>query len=337
MPSSSIVGNAANAPNRQVGSLFTTEQWWRNRYNEIAEHGYQLRPRYHPNWQPSWLKSGKDFYTVEDGQPTIMRATMDAIRGPHELRINKLFSSPELATIPGNHCVPLLDVVELQNPEPQELMVFPLLRPFNQPKIQTFGEFVAFFTQICQGIRFMHEQNVAHRDCTANNIMFGASGMYPNGFHPTKNNRNKNFKDTAKAYTRTLRPPIYYLIDFGLSRHYISRDVTDEPLRGGDKSAPEHRSKRRCNPFQTDIYYIGNLVRHEFMERCYGFEFMENLVNWMTFDDPAKRPRIKEVLEKFALIRASLSQSKLRSPITSKTVPKIFRVVQWARQLLRTT
>lgn len=96
--------------------------------------------------------------------------------------------------------------------------------------------------------------------------MFGASGMYPNGFHPMKNNRNKNFKGTAKAYTRTQRPPVYYLIDFGLSRQYISRDVTDEPLRGGDKSAPEHRSKRRCNPFQTDIYYIGNLVRHEFIE-----------------------------------------------------------------------
>jgi hypothetical protein len=96
--------------------------------------------------------------------------------------------------------------------------------------------------------------------------MLGASGMYPNGFHPTKNNRNMNFKGTAKAYTRTQRPPVYYLIDFGLSRQYISRDVTDEPLRGGDKSAPEHRSKRRCNPFQTDIYYIGNLVRHEFMK-----------------------------------------------------------------------
>ena len=75
MPSSSVVDNAASAaaPNRQVGTLVATEQWWRDRYNEIAEHGYQLRPRYHPNWQPSRLKSGKDFYTVEDGQPTIVR------------------------------------------------------------------------------------------------------------------------------------------------------------------------------------------------------------------------------------------------------------------------
>ena len=44
----------------------------------------------------------------------------------------------------------------------------------------------------------------------------------------------------------------------------------DEPHPGGDESAPEHRSGRRrlCNPFHTDIYYIGNVVRKEFMEVC---------------------------------------------------------------------
>ena len=103
-------------------------------------------------------------------------------------------------------------------------------------------------------------------DCTPNNIMFDPSGMYPNGFHPVKIDRNINFKGTAKAYTRTQRPPRYYFIDLGLSRKYSSRDAKDEPLRGGDKSAPEHRSRQRCNPFHTDIYYIGNLVRQEFMK-----------------------------------------------------------------------
>ena len=28
-------------------------------------------------------------------------------------------------------------------------MVFPFLRPFNKPRMHTFGEFVAFLTQIC--------------------------------------------------------------------------------------------------------------------------------------------------------------------------------------------
>jgi len=166
--------------------------------------------------------------------------------------------------------------------------------------------------------------------------MFSASRMYPNGFHPIKLDRNRNFKGAAKAYTRTQRPPTYYFIDFGLSRQYTSRNVTDEPLRGGDKTAPEHRSKRRCNPFLTDIYYIGNLVRQEFMEKCYGFEFIEDLINSMTHEDPARRPRIEEVLQRFIKIRESLSKTKLRSPIVSRKSPKVLGLIQRARQSIRT-
>ena len=96
--------------------------------------------------------------------------------------------------------------------------------------------------------------------------MFDPSGMYPEGFHPVKIDRKVDFKGKATAYMRTQRPPRYIFIDFGLSRQYTTLDVVDEPLRGGDMSTPEHRSQRRCNPFQTDIYYLGNLVRQEFME-----------------------------------------------------------------------
>jgi hypothetical protein len=106
-------------------------------------------------------------------------------------------------------------------------------------------------------------------DYTPNNMMFDLSGMYPMGFHPVKIDRNRNFRGraTASAYTRTERLPRYFLIDFGLSRQYTTREVVDEPLRGGDKSAPGHQQLGRlCNPFHIDIYYIGNLVRIEFME-----------------------------------------------------------------------
>lgn len=82
-------------------------------------------------------------------------------------------------------------------------------------------------------------------DFTTNNIMLGESG-------------NRNFK--------TQSPSIYYLIGFGLSRHYDSRDAMDEPSHGGDKSAPERQSREPSNPFQTDIYDIGNLVHHEFIK-----------------------------------------------------------------------
>lgn len=60
-------------PTRRAGTLVKTEEWWRDRYYDIERHGYQLRPRYHPLWVPSWIGSKKDFYKVEDGQANIVR------------------------------------------------------------------------------------------------------------------------------------------------------------------------------------------------------------------------------------------------------------------------
>lgn len=290
---------------------------------------------------------------TEDGQPTLLRAGMDATRiidrqqvmlkkvlpeeGPHELSITQYFSSPELRGDPRNHCVQLLDLIDTTDVKfDKRLMVMPFLRPFNHPRFQTFGEFVAFFTQICEGLQFMHQRNVAHRDCTVNNIMFDPSKMYPKGYHPSQINRSKDFKGRAKRYTRTDRPPRYYLIDFGLSRRYSSRNVVDEPLRGGDKSAPEHKRGRRCNPFPTDIYYLGNLVREQFLMKGNGFEFMQTLVDVMTDENPEKRPTIEQVIERFDHIRISLSNFKLRSPISLKKDPRLFTAFRHVRQLIRT-
>ena len=57
---------------RTIGTLFRNEEWWRDQYHDIYNRGYELRPRYHPNWKPSWIRLGKDFFTVEDGQPSIV-------------------------------------------------------------------------------------------------------------------------------------------------------------------------------------------------------------------------------------------------------------------------
>jgi hypothetical protein len=90
--------------------------------------------------------------------------------------------------------------------------------------------------------------------------------MYPNGLHAVKIDRDRNFKGTANVRTGRRPPPFYYFTGFDLSCHYESRDVLDEPLHGRHQSAPEHQSQTQCNPFHADIYYIGNLVRQEFME-----------------------------------------------------------------------
>ena len=68
--------------------------------------------------------------------------------GPDELQINKLFSTEPLSSDPRNHCAHLLDVIQLENEDP--IMVHSLLRPFDNPPLRTYGEFVTFFAQICQ-------------------------------------------------------------------------------------------------------------------------------------------------------------------------------------------
>jgi serine/threonine protein kinase len=185
--------------------------------------------------------------------------------------------------------------------------------------------------------------------------MLDPSEMYPQGFHPVQIDRSRDFKGKSQAYDRTQRPPRYYLIDFGLSRQYNSRNALDNPIRGGDKSAPEHQHGRRSNPFHTDIYHFGNLVRLCFIQvnalrswfsfcvayrrafqRYTGFEFMEGLVNAMTAAEPAKRPVIEEVIAKFSHIRESLSEAKLRSPLTSKKDSSVVTAFRYTSQAIRT-
>lgn len=38
-----------------VGATLTGDElYWRDRYQLLAARGYTLRPRYHPQWKPSW-------------------------------------------------------------------------------------------------------------------------------------------------------------------------------------------------------------------------------------------------------------------------------------------
>ena len=93
------------------------------------------------------MRLGMDATRISDGKQVILKRLLTE-EGPYELEINKLFSTEPLFTNPRNHCIQLLDVIELPNDPP--ILVHPLLRPFYKPRLQTFGEFVTFFAQICE-------------------------------------------------------------------------------------------------------------------------------------------------------------------------------------------
>ena len=93
------------------------------------------------------MRLGMDATRISDGRQVILKRLLTE-EGPYELEINKLFSTEPLASNPRNRCVRLLDVIEL--PDDPPILVHPLLRPYDDPRCQTYGEFITFFAQICE-------------------------------------------------------------------------------------------------------------------------------------------------------------------------------------------
>ncbi|KAI0041523.1 hypothetical protein FA95DRAFT_1501343, partial [Auriscalpium vulgare] len=139
--------------------------------------------------------------------------------------------------------------------------------------------------------------------------------------------------------------PRYYLIDFGLSRYYDPADGAplDTMRWGGDKSVPEFRGyspgrdRPLHNPFPTDIYYIGNMLREDFIQKYYGFEWLEPLVAHMCHDDPSVRPPIGVVASRFAEVSGALTTWKLRSRLVGRKDSFILGPFRWIRHVYRTT
>jgi hypothetical protein len=63
---------------------------------------------------------------------------------------------------------------------------------------------------------------------------------------------------------------------------------------------------------------------------------MNDLVNAMTAIEPGERPMIEEVIAKFSHILKSLSETKLRFPITSKKDPSVVTAFRYTSQAIRT-
>ena len=101
--------------------------------------------------------------------------------------------------------------------------------------------------------------------------MMDPKPILPAMFHPQWTwRRLRDLKKDVRPHSRTARPVKYYFIDFGLSRRYSSDDVNpmEGPIIGGDRTVPEFQNDPYTlrNPFHTDVYYMGNLIRTTFLQ-----------------------------------------------------------------------
>jgi hypothetical protein len=67
---------------------------------------------------------------------------------PNEAEIWEYLSSPELASDPRNHCLPLLE--QLSPPDAPDRLIFVMkfVRIFDTPRFDTFGEVVECLRQV---------------------------------------------------------------------------------------------------------------------------------------------------------------------------------------------
>ncbi|EMD33660.1 hypothetical protein CERSUDRAFT_107977 [Gelatoporia subvermispora B] len=306
-----------------------------------------LRPRFRPGWKPSWLGTKKGWYECEDALLSLSVDALDATRisdeklvmlkriltslHPYEVEIGRLFSEEPFASEPRNHCVPIFETLQDPFDADYQIIVMPFLRGYDKPQFQTIGELAEFWRQAFEGLHFMHEHRVAHRDCMILNIMMDPQPLFPDMYHPLRPNQSRDLRGTPKHYSRTVRPTRYYYIDFGLSRRYPADDVSprEPPIIGGDKTVPEFQGNLRfqpSDPFPTDVYCIGNLIRERYLQEFKGVEFMEKLIEDMTQSDPAKRPTMTEVITRYDQLLDGLNRRKLRERLVHREENAVARL-----------
>ena len=119
-------------------------------------------------------------------------------------------------------------------------------------------------------------------DIAVQNIMMDARPLYPEGYHPVRQNYTPDGMYTISPLSRTDRPVRYYYIDFGLSVQfapgaapYVVGDV------GRDTDVPELSDSVPYDAFKVDIFALGNLFYKEFYQvspRPVIFQFPPHLL-----------------------------------------------------------
>jgi hypothetical protein len=80
-----------------------------------------------------------------------------------EVAIGRMLSTEPLALHPANHCVPILEELEVPDNPTLSILVMPWLLPIDHPPFETIGEVVEFFRQIFGALGLMHDNLIAHR------------------------------------------------------------------------------------------------------------------------------------------------------------------------------
>ena len=107
--------------------------------------------------------------------------------------------------------------------------------------------------------------------------MMDGTPLYPNGFHPSWQEKDPGLLMRARYIHRRDSDGVkYYFIDFGISS--VFKDDKEPRLAIGmwglDQDIPELSWSEKYDPFPVDIRILGNVHKHYFMAVSICFVFM---------------------------------------------------------------
>jgi len=251
-------------------------------------------------------------------------------------------SRPTLRAESSNHTVPLLDIIE--GNDEYDFLVMPLLRFFDDPpfRVMFVDEVLDFVQQSLEGLVFLHRVGVAHRDCSVLNIMFDATAMYPDGFHPSRQYAKRSGRGLVQnRFNRgDVLPSIrYYFTDYGISSLFQVGDPSQPRLVTGrhcqDKTVPELYFDEPYDPFRTDVYILGNVYKKCLLGKYTNLSFLKPLVYEMTKMGPRTRPTAKESLSHFRYMVRQQWQVSLRWMLLESDMTRSERVRRGLSSLVR--
>ncbi|KZV99366.1 hypothetical protein EXIGLDRAFT_831503 [Exidia glandulosa HHB12029] len=324
------------------------ELFWRDLQPFLLQRGYRLRPRFAPDWVPSWLGTNihpthmEDYGAVplpnimdarrEDDSMVAIKWIPNQLHTQHELDILRFLASDELRSDPRNHTYPLLDVFYHPTLPTGVFVVSPWLGDLIQYRLRYVNDVADMMLQSFEGLSFLHAQGIAHRDCTNTNIMLDYGSLFAPGVrpHPHLSGLTEDMLDLPSPRRRCRGSARYYFIDFGLSARFDPAAVGLRLVLGGhgrDQTVPELSDTVPYDPFKLDVYVLGNYFLTEYISNYTNLEFLRPVLNAMTRRDPNERPTIDDALKQ--LVEATRRRNGLAfrwrlRPVKEGRVSRVF-------------
>ncbi|KAJ7080930.1 hypothetical protein B0H15DRAFT_474123 [Mycena belliarum] len=309
------------------------ELFWVENQPYLFSVGYKLRPRYHPDWTPTWqIDPTKSQLYAEDDLEQWKYTVLDAVRmkdnkkvvlkrvetGSLELQMLQLLDSETMRKDPRNRTVPLLDTISLPHNPGTVLMVMMYGRRFHYPPFHCREELFDALSQLLQGMEFMHEHNIVHGDAAIQNIIMDETRVVPKGSHFLAERTHSGHSRLFSWKNRCSVAPVnYYYIDFGLTFHFPA-GVNDATMVGyygsWRKPIPELSATVPYNPFKVDVCRLGLTILRVIAPYPALADFAP-LGNRMCDPDSSQRPTPTEALVDLSELKASMKPHLLREVI----------------------